>query len=150
MGGVITPFVFRHQWRVRAAPEEVVDVLADIDGYPRWWPQVRSVERVDGASGRGRIRSLLPVTLDLVLTREIEDREGGRLRVALDGDLVGWAGWTVAGTGEWSTATFEQEARVAARLHRAATLAPFVLRANHAWMMRQGRRGLAREITRRR
>ncbi len=144
------PFVFHHAWRVPATPERVVAVLADIDGYPRWWPQVRSVERIDGASGRGRIRSLLPVTMELVLTREIEDREGGRLRVALDGDLTGWAEWTVTGTGAWSCATFDQEVRVAARLHRAATLAPFVLRANHAWMMRQGRRGLAREITPRR
>ncbi|WP_435200316.1 SRPBCC family protein [Janibacter sp. GS2] len=147
-------FVFRHVWPVPAPVGVVTAALADIEHYPRWWPQVRSVARIDDVSGRGRIRSLLPVTLDLVLTREIEDREGGRLRVALGGDLLGWAGWSVvpdpAGTATGSIATFEQEVRVAARLDRAATLAPFVLRANHAWMMRQGRRGLARELTPRR
>ena len=141
-------FVFHHRWPVPAAPEQLVDLLADVEGYPRWWPQVRSVERVDGDSGRVRIRSLLPMTLQLVLTSEIEDREGGVLRVALSGDLDGWARWTVTGSVEGSVATFEQEARAAARLERAATLAPVVLRANHAWMMRQGRRGVARELTR--
>ena len=91
-------FVFHHRWPVPAAPEQLGDALADVEGYPRWWPQVRSVERVDGDSGRVRIRSLLPMTLQLVLTSEIEDREGGVLRVALSGDLDGWARWTVTGS----------------------------------------------------
>lgn len=143
-------FAFHHTWLLPAPPERVVEALADIEGYPRWWPQVRSVEQIDAVSGRGRIRSLLPITLRMVLTREIEDREGGHLRVALDGDLTGWAGWTVEESTGGSVATFEQEVRVAARLNRAATLAPFVLQANHAWMMRQGRRGLAKDLLSRR
>ncbi len=146
-----TPFVFHHEWQLHAPAAVVTAALADIEHYPRWWPQVRSVERIDDTSGRGRIRSLLPVTMDLVLTRETEDREGGHLRVTLDGDLIGWAQWSIAEDGAGgSVATYDQEVRVAARLDRAATLTPFVLRANHAWMMRQGRRGLAREVTPRR
>lgn len=144
------PFVFEHRWILPAQPEEVVRVLADIEHYPRWWPQVRAVERVDADTGRARIRSLLPLTLHVVLTREIEDREGGVLRVGLSGDLIGRARWVVGPDAGGAVAVFEQEARVAARLERAATLAPVVLRANHAWMMRQGRRGLARELTPRR
>ncbi|MHA7127849.1 SRPBCC family protein [Janibacter indicus] len=144
-------FVFHHEWSFDAPREAVVAALADIEGYPRWWPQIRSLERIDETSGRGRIRSALPLTLYLVLTREIEDREGGHLRVRLDGDLEGWAEWTIAGDPQGGTrAVFDQDVRVAARWSRAATLSPAVLRANHAWMMRQGRRGLAREITRRR
>ncbi|WP_338748601.1 SRPBCC family protein [Janibacter alittae] len=147
----MTPvFVFHDRWPLAQSPQEVVRLLADAEGYPRWWPQVRSVERLDAASGRARIRSLLPLTLDVVLTREVEDRDGGVLRVRLSGDLVGWARWTVHPHDGGSVAVFEQEVRVAPRLERAATLASVVLRANHAWMMRQGRRGLAREITRRR
>ena len=141
-------FAFRHQWRLQAPVDEVVRLLADVEGYPRWWPQVRSVEVIDDDSGRARIRSLLPLTLDVVITRQIEDPEGGVLGVRLDGDLGGWCRWSIETEGAGSIAVFEQEARVAARHERAATLAPVVLRANHAWMMRQGRRGLAREITR--
>ncbi|QNF93706.1 MULTISPECIES: SRPBCC family protein [Janibacter] len=144
-------FVFHHEWVLDAPRDAVVAALADIEGYPRWWPQIRSLERIDQTSGRGRIRSALPLTLHLVLTREIEDREGGHLRVRLDGDLAGWAGWTIGSDPRGGTsAVFDQDVRVAARWSRAATLSPAVLRANHAWMMRQGRRGLAREITRRR
>ena len=144
-------FVFHHEWVLDAPRDAVVAALADIEGYPRWWPQIRSLERIDETSGRGQIRSALPLTLHLVLTREIEDREGGHLRVRLDGDLEGWAEWTIAGDPQGACrATFDQDVRVAARWSRAATLSPAVLRANHAWMMRQGRRGLAREITRRR
>ena len=66
-------------------------------------------------------------------------------------DLEGWAQWSVDSDpqGGGACATFDQDVRVAARWSRAATLAPAVLRANHAWMMRQGRRGLARSLSRR-
>ena len=144
-------FTFHHEWSFAAPQEVVLASLADIEGYPRWWPQVRSVGRLDERSGRARIRSALPLTLHLVLTREIEDHARGRLRVRLDGDLEGWAQWSVDSDpqGGGACATFDQDVRVAARWSRAATLSPAVLRANHAWMMRQGRRGLARSLSRR-
>ncbi|WP_338537568.1 SRPBCC family protein [Janibacter terrae] len=143
-------FVFRHVWELPGPPGDVVEALADVEHYSRWWPQVRSVEPLGDGSGRAVIRSLLPLTLHLLLLRETEDREGGRLRVRLDGDLVGWARWSVDTAPGGSRALFEQDVRVAARWSRAATLAPAVLRANHAWMMRQGRAGLARELSPRR
>lgn len=92
-------FAFSHTWRVNAAPDVVFDVLADVDGYPRWWPQVKSVERIDESSGRAIVRSLLPYRLHLVMTREIEDRESGVLRVRLAEDLIGFAQFTVRGLG---------------------------------------------------
>ena len=143
-------FVFHHEWSLPGPAEPVVAALADIEHYPRWWPQIRSVEQLDDRSGQVGIRSLLPITLHVVLTRDIEDHEGGRLRVVLDGDLSGWAQWSIASSGGATTAVFDQDVRVAARVSRAATLAPAVLRANHAWMMRQGRRGLAGDLVSRR
>lgn len=143
-------FVFRHVWELPGPRGDVVEALADVEHYSRWWPQVRSVEPLGDGSGRAVIRSLLPLTLHLLLLRETEDHEGGRLRVRLDGDLVGWARWSVDTAPGGSRALFEQDVRVAARWSRAATLAPAVLRANHAWMMRQGRAGLARELSPRR
>lgn len=128
----------------------MVAVLADIDHYPSWWPQVRSVDRLDDDSGLAVVRSLLPVTLRLRLTRVVEDREAGVLRVLLAGDLVGHAQWRIATVPQGSVLHFAQSVRVATRLERVATLVPLLLRANHAWMMRQCRHGLAREVTRRR
>lgn len=143
-------FDFSSVWCVPADPADVIAVLADIDNYPAWWPQVRSVTRIDDDSGIAVVRSLLPVTLRLRLTRELEDREAGLLRVALGGDLVGHAQWRIAAVPQGCVVHFAQSVRVATRLERMATLVPLLLRANHAWMMRQCRHGLAREVTRRR
>ncbi|MFF5324546.1 SRPBCC family protein [Janibacter hoylei] len=109
-------FTFHHEWSFAAPREAVLAALADIEGYPAWWPQVRAVGRLDERSGRARIRSALPLTLHLVLTREIEDHARGRLRVRLDGDLEGWAQWSVDSDpqGGGACATFDQDVRVAA------------------------------------
>ncbi|WP_277452812.1 SRPBCC family protein [Janibacter sp. DB-40] len=143
-------FDFSSVWFVDAEPPDVVAVLADIDRYPTWWPQVRSVDRIDDDSGIAVVRSLLPVTLRLRLTRVVADREAGVLRVLLAGDLVGHAQWRIAAVPQGSVLHFAQSVRVATRLERVATLVPLLLRANHAWMMRQCRHGLAREVTPRR
>ncbi|WP_068254421.1 SRPBCC family protein [Janibacter corallicola] len=135
-------FTFTDTWHLPADVDTVVAALADIERYPTWWPQVRSVTRIDEHSGRGVVRSLLPLRLDLVLTREVEDRGAGHLRVRLSGDLRGHAEWRVVAGAKGAEARFEQCVRVATRLERMATLVPWLLRANHAWMMRQGRRGL--------
>ncbi len=144
---VPAPFTFTDTWYVPADVDAVVAALADIERYPEWWPQVRSVTRLDERSGRGVVRSLLPLVLHLVLTREVEDHAAGHLRVAISGDLRGHAEWRVVAVAKGAEARFEQSVRVATRLERMATLVPWLLRANHAWMMRQGRRGLARWLT---
>ena len=141
-GRVAGTFTFTDAWHLPADVDTVVAALADIERYPSWWPQVRSVTRLDERSGRGVVHSLLPLRLDLVLTREVEDRGAGHLRVRLSGDLQGYAEWRVVAAAKGAEARFEQSVRVATRLERAATLVPWLLRANHAWMMRQGRRGL--------
>lgn len=143
-------FDFSDVWFVPAPVADVVVALADIEHYPRWWPQVRSISRVDEVSGLGVVHSVLPVTLHLRLIRDADAPEAGLLRVSLDGDLVGHAQWQVAAVPGGCEAHFEQRVRVATHLERMATLVPWLLRANHAWMMRQGRRGLARELTPRR
>ncbi len=137
-------FVFEQTWSVPAPPEEVYAVLADPEGYPRWWPEVRGAGRVDGERGRVRIRSRLPYTLDLVLTRQVEDPVTRVLRVSIEGDLRGWAQWRVEAHGSGGTlARYDQEAVVAVRgLSRWARLVGPLLRANHSAMMRSGERGL--------
>lgn len=119
-------------------------MLADPEGYPRWWPEVRGAARMDGQRGRVRIRSLLPYTLQLVLTRQVEDPMARTLRVSIGGDLQGWAQWRLEPDGSGGTrARFDQEAALTVRgATRLAPLAGPLLRANHTWMMRSGQRGL--------
>ncbi len=153
-------FRFRHVWHVPADAATTFEALADVDRYPLWWPQVRSIRRIDDASGHAYVRSMLPYTLDLVLTREIEDAEAGVLRVRLGGDLDGWSEFRVspdpdeADDGSYAAesspsvatiADYRQEATVTAKgLEHIVPLARPLLTLNHTWMMRAGERGLAR------
>ena len=146
------PFRFQHTWLVPAGVTATFAALADVDAYPQWWPQVRGVRRIDADSGHAYVRSLLPYTLDLVLTREVEDADAGLLRVRIGGDLEGWsefrlepgAGDGGEGAGVVTLARYAQEAVVTTLgLDRLTPVAAPVLRLNHAWMMRSGERGLA-------
>ena len=84
-------------------------------------------------------------TLELLMTREVEDARRGLLRAGIAGDLEGWSQWHVRPEEDGTTvAGFEQEVEVTASLlARSAPLAGPLLRANHTWMMRRGEAGLA-------
>jgi len=139
---------FDNEWHLPVPCEQVYAALADVEGYERWWPQVREIGWIDADSGTVRIRSLLPYKLDLVLTRDAQDEAHGILRVLVDGDLHGWCAWQLTSEGTGTLAVFSQEVEVTSPMLR---LAPFaiqpLLRANHAHMMRSGERGLRSYLT---
>lgn len=136
-------FVFEHQWHLPFDPDVVYAALADVDSYRLWWPQVRRMQRIDDESNHAFVRSLLPYTLHLVLTREVEDRDAGVLRVRIGGDLEGWSQWRVEDDAGATLAHYDQEATVTAPgLGRLVPLARPLLRFNHTLMMRSGEEGL--------
>ncbi|MFE6226086.1 MULTISPECIES: SRPBCC family protein [unclassified Streptomyces] len=135
---------FRSVWRLAAPPDRVYAVLARAEEYPRWWPQVRAVAPRDGTSGTARFRSLLPYDLRVTVRAARRDPAARVLEVRLGGDLEGWARWTLTPDGTGTRALYEQEVEVRARLLRLLAVPGRPLfRANHALMMRGGRRGLA-------
>ncbi|MEV6108379.1 SRPBCC family protein [Streptomyces sp. NPDC051940] len=140
-----THYRFRSEWRIDAPPDAVYGVLERTEEYPRWWPQVREVRRLDGASGRLRFRSFLPYTLHVQGHERRHDAGARVLELGMSGDLVGYARFTVHANGRGSRALFEQEVEVTPRLMRWLALPgrPLFV-ANHAWMMRGGQRGLRR------
>jgi Polyketide cyclase / dehydrase and lipid transport len=149
VGAVADPprYEFAETWRVDASESTVYDVLADLASYPQWWPQVRSVVRVDDDTARVVCRSLLPYSLRFDMVRVRDDRGARVLEARLFGDLDGWARWTVRATANGSVLLYEQQVTTPGRLLR--TLARggrSVLVLNHAWMMRSGRRGLRRRL----
>lgn len=139
-----TTYRFRSAWHVPADRDRLFDVLADIGAYPRWWPQVRSVDRVDEDTAALVCRSVLPYDLRMRAARAREDRDSGALEVRLSGDLDGWSRWTLRGEGSGTALLYEQEVVAHGQTLRLLGLVgrPF-LRLNHAWMMRCGRVGLA-------
>lgn len=134
---------FRTQWALSAAPATVYDVLEQAEDYPRWWPQVREVNRLDDTTGVIRIRATLPYDLTFTACEVRRDRAGGVLEIAMTGDLEGWARWTITGDGAGSLAHYDQVVDVhKPLLRRLAMPGRPVFRANHWLMMRAGRRGL--------
>ncbi|MEX2985006.1 SRPBCC family protein [Streptomyces sp. C36] len=135
---------FRDAWTLPAPPDTVYTVLEAVADYPSWWPQVRRVHQADDISGTVHIRSLLPYGLTLTARQSRRDPHARVLEVVVHGDLEGWARWTVLPHGTTgSIARFEQDVDATKPLmrHLAVPARP-LFRANHAWMMRCGRRGL--------
>ncbi|WP_328497515.1 SRPBCC family protein [Streptomyces sp. NBC_00414] len=142
-----THYRFRSLWSLAAPLGDVYGALADAERYPRWWPQVREVTPVDGVSGVIRVRSVLPYDLVFTARETRRDMAAGILEITMTGDVDGWARWTLVADGPDTRARYDQEVRVTKPLlRRFAVPGRPVFRANHALMMRAGRRGLAAHL----
>ncbi|MFI6563403.1 SRPBCC family protein [Streptomyces sp. NPDC050534] len=142
-----THYRFRSLWSLAAAPVVVYEALERPEEYPRWWPQVREVTRLDDTTGVIRIRSLLPYDLCFTAREARRDPGAGVLEIAMTGDVEGWARWTVTAAGTGTAARYEQVVDVHKPLLRTfAVPGRPVFRANHRLMMRAGRRGLAAHL----
>jgi uncharacterized protein YndB with AHSA1/START domain len=138
-----THYRFRTQWRLPVPPAAAYAVLERAEEYPRWWPQVREVNRIDDTSGVVRIRAHLPYDLTFTARETRHDPVARVLEIAVTGDLDGWARWTLTPDGSGTLARYEQEVHVnKPLLRRLAVPGRPVFRANHRLMMRSGRRGL--------
>ena len=134
---------FVNVWRLKFRPEEVYRVLEDIGGYPRWWPEVRRVDRIDDSTVRIVARSVLPYSLTFEATNSLQDEKAGVLEVAMRGDLEGLSRWSVEPERSGTLVTFEEEVITRKKsLRRLALVARPCFQWNHAVMMRHGRRGL--------
>ncbi|KMS74965.1 polyketide cyclase [Streptomyces viridochromogenes] len=142
---------FRSLWALPAPPAAVYDLLEQAEDYPRWWPQVREVNRVDDTSGVITIRSFLPYDMTFTAREVRRDRAAGVLEIVMSGDIEGWARWTVTPHGSGTLARYDQVVVVnKPLLRRFAVPGRPVFRANHRLMMRAGRRGLVAYLADRR
>lgn len=142
-----THYRFRARWALPAPPAAVYPVLERAEEYPRWWPQVREVNRIDDTTGVIRIRASLPYTLTFTAREVCRDPAAGVLEVAMTGDLEGWARWTLTADEAGTLARYDQEVDLnRALLRRFAAPGRPVFRLNHALMMRAGRRGLVAHL----
>ncbi|MET9111602.1 SRPBCC family protein [Streptomyces zhihengii] len=138
---------FRSVWELPAAPDAVFRVLERAEDYPRWWPQVREVTPASAESGTARFRSFLPYDLRVTVRARRRDPVARVLEISMEGDLVGWSRWSLTAAGDGTRALYEQEVEVRRPLMRRLALPCRPLfRANHAVMMRAGRKGLAAHL----
>jgi len=138
----VAEYAFDHVSEVAAAPEQVREVLVDLERYVDWWPQVRAVASLGPDDAMVVCRSRLPY--DLELTLHAVSREGDVLRVDIDGPIRGYAQWTLSETHSGTRLEFEQRVRAVDRLFVVASyLAKPLLAWNHHQMMRGAEIGLA-------
>ncbi|MET7997766.1 SRPBCC family protein [Amycolatopsis sp. NPDC005232] len=136
---------FSSTWWLPAAPaRRVFDAVVDLEAYPNWWHDVRSVRRLDDDTAEVVCRSRLPYHLVIAMRREEEDPVTGHVRVGLSGDLEGFLAGALHAVGEGTRLEITQHVRACKPLLRKLdTVARPFFHANHAWMMRRGHRGLA-------
>ncbi|GAA3018011.1 SRPBCC family protein [Streptomyces lactacystinicus] len=150
---------FRGVWRLAAPAPAVYAALEDVRSYPLWWPEIREVRPTGEDRGDVVVRALLPYRLVIGLVASRRDPDAGVLEVTMRGDLTGWTRFTVTpdatggsvGAGSAGSAgsrvLFEEDTRPGKPLLRRLALPLHPLfRANHAVMMRRGRRGLAAHL----
>ncbi|MEU5141518.1 SRPBCC family protein [Streptomyces sp. NPDC021139] len=138
---------FRSLWPLPAPAPDVYRALERVEDYPRWWPQVREVTRLDDTSGVLRFRSLLPYELTATVREGRRDPAAGVLEVVMSGDMEGWARWTVAPRGFATLVRYDQEVVVRKPLlRRLAVPGRPLFRVNHRLMMRAGRQGLTAHL----
>jgi carbon monoxide dehydrogenase subunit G len=140
-------FRFTEHWTIGAAPEAVHEVLHDLEHYPSWWPEVRAVGKLDDDTAVVLCRSVLPYTLELVLTAV--HREAALLETRIGGALRGSVRWRLAPAGHGTTRVdYDQEVTVApGALALASYAAAPLLRWNHHRMMGSCREGLSSRLT---
>ncbi len=155
-------YAFLTTWRVRAAAEEVFDLLADPLALKRWWPsvylEVKELRPSDTPDGVGRVIDLytkgwLPYTLRWNFTVTESTRPRG-FKLTAHGDFEGTGAWTIGTSqedGAFVDATYDWRISAEKPLLRYGTL---VLRpifaANHRWAMARGLESLELELRRRR
>ncbi|MGH3762426.1 SRPBCC family protein [Actinophytocola sp.] len=134
---------FRDVWSVSATAARVFDALVDLANWPRWWPDVRSVHKIDDGTAELTCRALLPYALTFRVHRAEQDHTAGLLRVVMTGDLEGSCTGVVGAHHTGSRLDIDQRVVVNKRLLRTfAPIARPLFRANHAAMMWRGQRGL--------
>jgi hypothetical protein len=135
-------YTFDHRWTVAARASRVHEVLADLERYPDWWPQIRAVAKIDDDNARVICRSVLPYNIDLLLTAI--RRDPLMLETTLSGDLQGTARWLLHPVGDRTDLVYLQDVLVTGRLLGALSVAlRRPLAWNHDKMMAGCRGGLA-------
>ena len=144
----LNSYRFRDTWVIPAPVPAVFRAVVDLASYPQWWPDVRSVSRLDDDTAEIVCQASLPYRLVVRMHRTEENESAGRLAVDLDGDLRGLLAARVRVHAHGTTLDIQQDVVATKPLLRSLSpVARPLFRVNHALMMRRGLRGLRARLT---
>jgi hypothetical protein len=140
-------------WRVEAPLEEVYAAIENSLRWPDWWPSVRKVEQIADGDARGidsvrryAWQGKLPyrVVFDVCATR-IE--ENLAIEGVATGDLAGTGSWRFSSQGKLSVVRYEWHVHSKRWwMNLVAPVARTIFTRNHAQIMEQGGKALARRL----
>jgi uncharacterized protein YndB with AHSA1/START domain len=153
--GVAPTYRFQTTWLVEAPRQAVWEVLADVEGWPGWWPGVAAARELDAGDqsrvgSRYRVRWRAPVgySVEFDFTVDSVD-EPHRMAGRSSGDLEGVGAWqlfeengVVAVVYEWDVATTK------AWMNALGPLPRPIFRWSHDRVMAGGGEGLAKRLQR--
>lgn len=145
----LNDYHFMVGWYLDAPPEEVWPLLADPRTYTEWWPEFKTVTRLNDLEGVGArvaadVKSFLPYHLRFEL-ESIRYEAPHVAEVRSIGDLDGIMRWLLVPYATGTYVVFDETVRTPSRLM--TLLAPVgrpFFSWNHARMMRHGEAGLRR------
>ena len=146
-------YEFLTTWRLDAPIDRVFEVLRDSVGYPRWWKGVRSVEVLEpgDADGVGELarftwRSALPYSLSFDL-RAVRIEPPHVIEGRATGELEGVGIWRLTEQGQETEVVYDwRVSTTKAWMNLFGPVARPAFSWNHDYVMRQGGKGLAREL----
>ena len=142
-------FDFFDEWRLAAEPATVWPVMRDVEGWPDWWPSVRSVVPVAARTTptwQFRFRTRLPY--DMAFAAELDRDDSQRVAEARVSGRVGGSGrCAVTAIDGGTQVRFDWWVRPRLAWMRAvAPAARPVFSWNHRSLMTEGARSLARRL----
>ena len=140
-------------WRIEAPLEEVYAAIENSLRWPDWWPSVRKVEQIADGDARGidsvrryAWQGKLPyrVVFDVCATR-IEEYVA--IEGVATGDLAGTGRWKFSSRGKISVVRYEWHVHSQRWwMNLVAPVARTIFTRNHAQIMEQGGKALARRL----
>ena len=138
---------FEDRWQVRFPIEQVWEVLARPEEYPRWWRGVYlSATRLDAEGKRVAVvaRGWLPYKLRFTIESALQEKPR-LIAFRATGDFVtNLSRWVLEPHGDLTAVTLEWNPRVEKPIVKflSPVLRP-LFRWNHEWTMRRGERQIA-------
>jgi hypothetical protein len=144
---------FYDEWRVAAEPAQVWTVVRRVEGWPGWWPSVRSVvplqnNQTSGAAPRWEFtfRTRLPYTMIFVVEL-VEEEPLVQVQTRITGRVRGSGTWGVRAVDGGTLVHFDWLVRPELTWMRLITpLARPVFRWNHGQLMAEGGAALAQRV----